>query len=106
MRRAFRRLDRVIVFSSFERTLYSDYFRIPETRIDVDSVADLKIRARSKGPRVGRRCCDNSGPNSNGKLGDNFAVGSQGRDYATLLEAMRHRCPISDLSSLRGPLEL
>jgi glycosyltransferase involved in cell wall biosynthesis len=91
MRRAFRSLDRAIVFSSFERKLYSDYFRIPEARIDV-------IPWRIRDPRAGRSVGNSSAQdNSSSGLGDTApgahnvicAVGSQGRDYATLLEAMR-----------------
>jgi glycosyltransferase involved in cell wall biosynthesis len=87
MRRAFRRLDRVIVFSSFERTLYSDYFGIPETRIDV-------IPWRIQDPRVQRKRSGNdavatAGATPTGNSQTISAVGSQGRDYATLVEAMR-----------------
>jgi glycosyltransferase involved in cell wall biosynthesis len=87
MRRAFRRLDRVIVFSSFERTLYSDYFGIPESRIDV-------IPWRIQDPRVQRLRSGNdatatAGATPTGSSEIISAVGSQGRDYATLFEAMR-----------------
>jgi glycosyltransferase involved in cell wall biosynthesis len=87
MRRAFKTLDRVIVFSSFERSRYAAYFRIPEKRIDV-------IPWRIQDPRVQRL---RSAQNPVGKAGvvptgnseSISAVGSQGRDYATLFEAMR-----------------
>jgi glycosyltransferase involved in cell wall biosynthesis len=87
MRRAFQTLDRVIVFSSFERTLYSDYFRIPEARIDV-------IPWRIRDPRGERRRSVGDAPSESGapeEVGSDAicAVGSQGRDYATLFEAMR-----------------
>jgi glycosyltransferase involved in cell wall biosynthesis len=87
MRRAFQRLDRVIVFSSFERTLYSDYFGIPETRIEV-------IPWRIQDPRVQRLrsgvdAAATAGATPTGNSETISAVGSQGRDYATLFEAMR-----------------
>jgi glycosyltransferase involved in cell wall biosynthesis len=87
MRRAFQRLDRVIVFSSFERTLYSDYFGIPESRIDV-------IPWRIQDPRVqrlrsGNDAATTAGPIPTGSSETISAVGSQGRDYATLFDAMR-----------------
>jgi glycosyltransferase involved in cell wall biosynthesis len=87
MRRAFRALDRVIVFSSFERDLYGDYFRIPAGHIDV-------IPWRIQDPRVQRlRSADDSVAKASapsvGGASHISAVGSQGRDYATLLEAMR-----------------
>jgi glycosyltransferase involved in cell wall biosynthesis len=87
MRRAFKTLDRVIVFSSFERSRYADYFRIPEKRIDV-------IPWRIQDPRVQRlRSAQNTvgkaGVVSTGNSESISAVGSQGRDYATMFEAMR-----------------
>jgi glycosyltransferase involved in cell wall biosynthesis len=87
MRRAFKTLDRVIVFSSFEKALYADYFGIPEERIDV-------ILWRIQDPRVQRvRARGNLSPETSatatGRSPHISSVGSQGRDYATLLEAMR-----------------
>jgi glycosyltransferase involved in cell wall biosynthesis len=75
MRRAFQTLDRAIVFSSFERRLYSEYFRIPEARIDV-------IPWRIRDPRASARPIEETRDVI-------CAVGSQGRDYVTLIEAMR-----------------
>ncbi len=77
MKRAFRTVDQFIVFSSFERAHYSEYFGIPAERIDV-------IPWRIRDPRA-------AGTSSGGEasLDAICAVGSQGRDYATLFEAMR-----------------
>jgi glycosyltransferase involved in cell wall biosynthesis len=87
MRRAFRTVDRFIVFSSFERKHYSEYFGIPEDRIDV-------IPWRIRDPRASSMASNDDAPPSPGSnaadsLNAICAVGSQGRDYATLLEAMR-----------------
>jgi len=103
MRRAFNTLDRVIVFSGFERDLYSDYFRIPAGHIDV-------IPWRIQDPRVQRlRSADDSvakvSARSAGGAAHISAVGSQGRDYATLLEAMR-RLPHIRLMLVAGAKNL
>jgi glycosyltransferase involved in cell wall biosynthesis len=87
MRRALKTVDRLIVFSHFEKSLYSDYFRIPdaEARIDV-------IPWRIRDPRTLHLLSpaeSESGSPAKPGLGAICAVGSQGRDYATLLEAMR-----------------
>jgi glycosyltransferase involved in cell wall biosynthesis len=105
MRRAFGTLDRVIVFSSFEQALYGDYFRIPEKRIDV-------IPWRIQDPRAQRLRCghESAGQESllpTGTSGKISAVGSQGRDYATLFEAMRQlpHIPlvlVADVRNLQG----
>ncbi len=86
MRRAFKTLDRIIVFSSFEKTRYSDYFRIPESRIDV---IPWRIRdPRARLPAVDGSSARFGAPAQQGSEAI-CAVGSQGRDYATLFEAMR-----------------
>ena len=92
MRRAFASVDRFIVFSEFERSLYADYFRVPTKRFEMlhwgvaePAVATVDFQATDA-------IC---------------AVGSQARDYATLLAAMR-RLPhlrlilVATVESLRG----
>lgn len=81
MRRAFATVDRFIVFSTFERTLYSRYFGIPLSKIEM-------IHWGVREPEYW------SASSSAGKTDVAFpdalcAVGSQARDYATLLEAMQ-----------------
>lgn len=86
MRRAFRTVDQFIVFSSFERNLYSEYFGIPEDRIDV-------IPWRIRDPRASTALNPDATSATASGVADRLnaicAVGSQGRDYATLFEAMR-----------------
>jgi glycosyltransferase involved in cell wall biosynthesis len=86
MRRAFATLDRLVVFSTFEKRLYSDYFRIPATRIDM-------IPWRIRDPRAPSHPAGDPSAQSDEcgaePLDAICAVGSQGRDYGTLLEAMR-----------------
>jgi glycosyltransferase involved in cell wall biosynthesis len=92
MRRAFASVDRFIVFSEFERTLYADYFQIPVERFEMLhwGVAEPAV-ATADLPTSDAIC----------------AVGSQARDYATLLAAMR-RLPnlrlilVATVESLRG----
>jgi glycosyltransferase involved in cell wall biosynthesis len=105
MRRAFKTVDRLIVFSRFEQTLYGDYFRIAdaEARIDV-------IPWRIRDPRTSRlpspaEWASESESHSSPKSGAICAVGSQGRDYATLLEAMR-RLPHIPLILVAGAKNL
>jgi glycosyltransferase involved in cell wall biosynthesis len=97
MRRAFAAVDRFIVFSNFERTLYSEYFQIPVSRFEM--------------VYWGVREPDGASAEISTALGSNAdaicAVGSQARDYATLLEAMR-RLPkirlilVASAENLRG----
>jgi glycosyltransferase involved in cell wall biosynthesis len=105
MRRAFKTVDRLIVFSQFEKTLYGDYFRIldAEARIDV-------IPWRIRDPRSSRlpspvESASESESGSRSGTGAICAVGSQGRDYATLLEAMR-RLPHIPLILVAGAKNL
>ncbi len=104
MRRAFRTVDRFIVFSGFERIRYADYLGIPIDRIDV-------IPWRIQDPRQ-RRAHSVESPHADPapeplQRDAICAVGSQGRDYATLLEAMR-RLPhiplilVADFKNLQG----
>jgi glycosyltransferase involved in cell wall biosynthesis len=81
MRRAFAGVDRLIVFSNFERELYSRYFGIPVSRFEMIhwGVREPEIPDRGQGTI----------PRANAGTDFICAVGSQGRDYATLLEAMR-----------------
>ena len=74
--RVFATVDRFVVFSTLERSLYAEYFGLDPDRIDV-------IPWAVEPPRV---------PSDAGPLvaGDYVcAVGSQARDYAVLLQAMK-----------------
>jgi glycosyltransferase involved in cell wall biosynthesis len=86
MRRAFATVDRFVAFSSFERTLYSEHFGISPARIDV-------IPWRIRDPRSQPASMPEPSPSAGAPAlarGEFIsAVGSQGRDYATLLDAMR-----------------
>jgi glycosyltransferase involved in cell wall biosynthesis len=99
MRRAFATVDRFIVFSNFERELYSRYFQIPAARFEM-------IHWGVREPEIGR-VGDASAPRDTTGSDVLCAVGSQGRDYATLLEAMR-RLPqirlilVASAKSVRG----
>jgi len=77
LRRYLKRVDRFVVASAIERALYSEYFELEIDRIDLllwgvqPPVQELTKAARfSDEPYI-------------------CAIGSQGRDYETLLEAMR-----------------
>jgi glycosyltransferase involved in cell wall biosynthesis len=75
MRRAFATVDRFVVFSTFERSLYSERFGIPLEKIDMIHWGVQAPPEDARGPLIsGEYIC---------------AVGSQGRDYPTLIEAMR-----------------
>jgi glycosyltransferase involved in cell wall biosynthesis len=76
MARAFRRIDRFTVFSSMERDLYARVFELDPQRIDVLHWAVHPYRKDQLARPV-------SDPHYL------CAVGSQGRDYRVLLEAMR-----------------
>lgn len=75
-KRAFRRIDRFVCFSSIERKRYSEYFDIPEDKID------------SLPWSVGEPGFDPSVPSIE-QPPYLCAIGGEGRDYATLVEAMR-----------------
>jgi glycosyltransferase involved in cell wall biosynthesis len=106
MRRAFRTLDQFVVFSSFERTLYSDYFRISPARFDVIPwrIRDPRTVARTEMVNVGSDAVRIDAA-AEPPLDAICAVGSQGRDYATLLEAMR-RLPHVRLILIAGAKNL
>ena len=92
MRRAFSTVDRFVVFSNFERTLYSEYFDISSERIDM---VHWGVREPPADPGAvplvaGEYCC---------------AVGSQARDYAGLLDALR-RLPKLRLVLVASPENL
>ncbi len=80
MRRAFSSVDGFVVFSEFERSLYARYFQIPVARFEM-------IHWGVREPE-GATAADAStlGESNSDAI---CAVGSQARDYATLLEAMR-----------------
>jgi glycosyltransferase involved in cell wall biosynthesis len=95
MRRAFATVDRFIVFSEFERTLYADYFQLPVERFEmlhwgVREPEGLTSGAAPHAESISQAIC---------------AVGSQARDYATLLEAMR-RIPHIPLVLVATPANL
>lgn len=75
MRRAFATVDRFVVFSTFERKLYSERFHIPAEKIDMIHWGVQAPAEDSRPPLVSRDYI--------------CAVGSQGRDYALLLDAMK-----------------
>ncbi len=73
MAREFVKVDRFIVYSSFEKGLYSSYFNIPAERIDVVLWGVRKPEVRPVEPLVrGDYIC---------------AIGGNGRDYETLMKA-------------------
>jgi glycosyltransferase involved in cell wall biosynthesis len=90
LRRYLRRVDRLVVASTIERALYSEYFELEVDRIDLllwgiqPPVQELTKPARfSDGPYI-------------------CAIGSQARDYNTLMEAMR-RIPYIKLILVATP---
>jgi glycosyltransferase involved in cell wall biosynthesis len=97
MRRAFASVDRFVVFSEFERSLYADYFQIPVERFQMVHWGVHEPQAASTDASILRDTTTDA----------ICAVGSQARDYATLLEAMR-RLPqiplilVATPASLRG----
>ncbi len=97
MRRAFARVDRFTVFSQFERRLYSEHFGIPDRKIDV---IHWGVREPAAAPRS--QAESQPAPGAEGFI---CAVGSQGRDYATLVEAMR-RLPQTRLVLVAHPENL
>lgn len=77
--RAFRHVSEFVVASQWERELYSDHFGIPESRIRFQywGVAAPQDSQPDESPLVaGDYIC---------------AIGSQARDYATLVQSMRLR---------------
>jgi len=74
MRRAFRNIDRFVVYSSVERALYSEFFEIPLARIDMVHWA---VRAPEPSPEAIAHV----------EQPYVCAIGGNGRDYATLMRA-------------------
>ena len=76
MRLAFRHVEKFVVFSQMERSLYSEYFDIPLDRIDMLhwSIAAPAVPSTQPTQAEADYIC---------------AIGSQGRDYKTLFDAMR-----------------
>lgn len=92
MAQAFRSVERFVVFSSVERELYAEYFDLPVDRFDM-------LYWDVQPPNV-----DPSEPPL--ERGDYIcAIGSQARDYATLLRAMR-RLPSFRLVIVAAPENL
>jgi glycosyltransferase involved in cell wall biosynthesis len=78
---AFQFVDRFVVYSTVEKLLYADYFKLDPNRFDVLPWAMEKPEYAPAEPLIaGDYIC---------------AVGSEGRDYATLVEAMRELPHIS-----------
>ena len=75
MARAYRLIDRFVVFSSMERKLYSEYFDLPIDRFDM-------IHWGVRPPEIFQEEAIEQGPYI-------CAIGSQGRDYEVLLRAIR-----------------
>jgi glycosyltransferase involved in cell wall biosynthesis len=92
MARAFRRVDRFIVFSTMERQLYAEYFDLPIERFDMLhwGVRGASIPADAVPMEAGDYIC---------------AIGSQARDYAVLFDAMR-RVPSVRLVIVATPQSL
>ncbi len=82
-------IDRFVCFSSVERARYAEYFGIPEGKIDSLrwSVAEPELESSETPTEPTPYLC---------------AVGGEGRDYATLVEAMR-RLPDRHLSIVARP---
>ena len=77
LRHYLRRVDRFVVASAIERTLYSEYFELDVDRIDLLLWGvQPPLQELTKAPRFsdGQYIC---------------AIGSQARDYDTLIDAMR-----------------
>ena len=75
MRRAFKHVDRFVCFSTMERELYANHFDLDVARFDM-----IHWAARPPSPATNR----------DASLPARYlcAIGSQGRDYRTLMEAM------------------
>jgi glycosyltransferase involved in cell wall biosynthesis len=76
MRAVFDRIDRFVVFSTLERSIYADYFGIPEARIDM-----IHWGVNPPGPSDAARA-EKVAPYVS-------AIGGNARDYRTLLAAAR-----------------
>ena len=92
MGHAFRQVDRFVCFSTMERGLYAAHFDL-----DIDRFDMIHWSARPPAPAVGH----------DPSLPANYvcAIGSQGRDYPLLLEAMR-RLPALQLVLVATPESL
>lgn len=75
MRRAFATVDRFVVFSTFEKALYSERLGIPAEKIDMIHWGVQAPAEDARPPLVAGEYIS--------------AVGSQGRDYRLLLEAIK-----------------
>lgn len=76
MRHAFKRIDRFVCFSTMERELYADHFELDIERFDMIHWAAMPPDAStSRDPSLPEHYV--------------CALGSQGRDYRTLMDAMR-----------------
>jgi glycosyltransferase involved in cell wall biosynthesis len=95
MRWAFRKVNRFVVFSNAERARYAEYFGIDPARIDFLKWEMDTPPSSEPALVTGKYVC---------------AVGSEGRDYDTLVEAVRHAPQIRTVivtrayNAPRGPL--
>ena len=75
MKLAFRRIDKFIVYSHYEKQMYNKYFEIPLNKIDVHFWAVGKPKYNPEEPmELGEYIC---------------AIGGNARDYSTLVKAMK-----------------
>ncbi len=76
MAKAYQKVNRFVVFTTFEKKMYSEYFNIPSESIDIMnwSVHAPKVDLSQRAIEAGAYIC---------------AIGSQGRDYKTLFKAMK-----------------
>ena len=75
MQKAYQQVDRFVCYSAMEKKLYADYFDLDESKFDMIhwAVQPPKIEAVGEPLETGNYIC---------------AIGSQGRDYKILFEAM------------------
>ena len=78
MANAFRNIERFVVFSTMEKSLYADYFDIPFSSIDMIHWGVSAPKLNESNSRLPERILKNEYV---------CAIGSQARDYATLFAA-------------------
>lgn len=92
MRMAFSNVDRFVVFSNAERSLYSDYFGIPIERIDMLPWAMVAPEVGSDSPTYAHRY---------------FAsIGGEGRDWTTLINVATENSDLHFVVAARPRSEL
>jgi glycosyltransferase involved in cell wall biosynthesis len=88
MQKSFQRIDDFVVYSQFEKKRYSDYFNIPTEKIH-------HIHWAMDTPKTDKNFTPIKKPYY-------YAVGGEGRDYATLIEAFKYM-PEKDLVIVTRP---